>query len=193
MSQAADAPIATEPYKPRIGRPRKFQSLPELEAQINAYFDYCDAQEPRETYSVTGLAVALDTNRQTLLKYQGEDIRHPEFSTPAFADTIKRAKDLCEAAMARRLVDGKGHPAGPIFALKNNHGWKDEQSMTVDIQVAHGFMLPPPTVPSITIDVLSPLPETLTPLSLQPGIAVSDEYGIAKATPIEGVSPRGVA
>ena len=70
-------------------------------------------------YTVTGLAVALDTTRDTLIDYQKKD---------EFSDTIKRAKEMCHQYAEDSLFIGK-NPIGAIFNLKNNYGWQDKQEV----------------------------------------------------------------
>jgi hypothetical protein len=94
------------------GRPPKFNSLPELEQKIEKFFQDCDTSG--EPYTITGLALALDTNRQTLINYENKD---------EFFDTIKKAKTKVEQYAEKRLYTGQA--AGPIFALKN-FGWTDK-------------------------------------------------------------------
>lgn len=94
------------------GRPLKFESLESLKDDIDSFFSECDADE--DPYTITGLALALGTCRQTLLNYEERD---------EFLDTIKQAKLKCENYAEKRLFkDGK--PTGAIFALKN-YGWVD--------------------------------------------------------------------
>jgi len=66
-------------------------------------------------YTVTGLALALGTNRSTLVNYEARD---------EFFDTIKRAKTKIEDFAEQRLYGS--NPTGTIFNLKNNYGWKDK-------------------------------------------------------------------
>lgn len=66
-------------------------------------------------YTITGLALALDTTRETLLDYQ---------ERPEFSDTIKAAKVKIENYWEELLIGGNA--TGPIFNLKNNYGWKDK-------------------------------------------------------------------
>lgn len=66
-------------------------------------------------YTVTGLALALGTNRSTLVNYETRD---------EFFDTIKRAKTKIEDFAEQRLFGN--NPTGTIFNLKNNYGWKDK-------------------------------------------------------------------
>ena len=96
---------------------RKFENAGELKEKIDAYFSDCDSQ--KKPYTITGLALALNTNRQTLLRYENE------YEDQEIADLIRQAKARCEADVENRLLTGKGSPAGAIFWLKNNAGWKD--------------------------------------------------------------------
>lgn len=70
----------------------------------------------QKPYTITGLALALDTSRRTLLDYKYRD--------DEFSHSLKRAKDKCESYVESRLFEN--NPTGPIFNLKNNYGWKDK-------------------------------------------------------------------
>jgi hypothetical protein len=95
----------------RGGRPLKFKTLVELQSMIDAYF----ASTPPEEVTITGLALALDTSRETLMDYENRD---------GFSDTIKRAKLRVQLEYEKDLRR-KGR-SGDIFALKN-FGWSDRQ------------------------------------------------------------------
>lgn len=73
-------------------------------------------------YTITGLAVFLDTSRRTLINYENRDDK--------FFHTIKGAKDKIESFWEMQLLGP--HATGPIFNLKNNYEWKDktEQELT---------------------------------------------------------------
>lgn len=105
----------------KVGRPLKFKTSEELEKAIAEYFEYCEKSSKPMTMS--GLAVALDVNRQTLLNYS---------KTEEFFGTIKKAKALCERYAEEYLFSGK-HVAGAIFNLKNNYSWKDKSEADVNI------------------------------------------------------------
>lgn len=93
-------------------KPLKFKTAQELQEKIDKYFDSCD--EESEPITITGLALALDTSRETLCNYEEKE---------EFFDTIKRAKLRVQHAYEKRLVRrGNG---GDIFALKN-FGWVDK-------------------------------------------------------------------
>lgn len=99
------------------GRPLKFKSVEDTQIKIDAYFKECD--EKKKPYTVTGLAYALDTDRQTLINYEerGE-----------YLDTIKKAKEKCQKYAEEQLFRF-GQVAGVIFNMKNNYGWKDVQEV----------------------------------------------------------------
>jgi hypothetical protein len=48
------------------GRPLKYQSVKEIEPLIEAYFK----DTPKKEWTITGLALALDTSRTTLIDYE---------------------------------------------------------------------------------------------------------------------------
>lgn len=96
-------------------------------------------------YTITGLALALETTRETLLDYESgkyddtdedteltDEQKEVNAQIDQFSDTIKRAKTKCHEFAEKSLYGGNA--AGPIFNLKNNYGWKDktEQDITSD-------------------------------------------------------------
>ena len=100
------------------GRPLKFKSVKELQAKIDDYFSYREANNL--PFTITGLAIWLDTSRETLMNYEKKD---------DYFDTIKRAKEKC-AGYAEDQVFTSRNPAGAIFVLKN-YGWSDKQEHDV--------------------------------------------------------------
>ena len=99
------------------GRPRKYQSVEQLQAAIDSYF------ESTEKVTITGLALHLGFNsRQALINYEGY--------SEEFHDAIKRAKSMVEVYYEERLVGG--HAAGSIFALKN-FGWSDKIQTIIEV------------------------------------------------------------
>lgn len=130
--------------KRRPGRPLKFESAEDLQRQINAYFESCEEEiwieehdedgqptgdwkpvydrngeirkRPIRPYTITGLAVHLETDRRTLLNYEEKE---------EYFHTIKAAKARIENYTEEILVTTKS-AAGVIFNLKNNYGWQDK-------------------------------------------------------------------
>lgn len=115
------------------GRPRKYNTVEEMQETIDNYFMERDMKGL--PYTVSGLALALDMTRETLLRYE-ENLE--------FSDTIKRAKQKIEEYVETRLFVS-GIATGVIFNLKNNFGWKDKQeieqsgglSNTVNVDFSH--------------------------------------------------------
>lgn len=95
------------------GRPLKFKTVKILQERIDAYFD----DTPEDEWTITGLALALDTCRLTLLNYEEK---------PEFINTVKKAKLKVENGYE---IDLKKHGrSGSIFALKN-FDWSDKSSL----------------------------------------------------------------
>lgn len=92
------------------GRPLKFKSVEELQQKIDAYFN----STPKDEWTITGLALALDTTRELFLEYKDR---------PEFADSISKAYMMVHNSYELGLR--KRGNAGDIFALKN-FGWKDK-------------------------------------------------------------------
>jgi len=106
-----------------MARPLKFKTPEELQEKIAAYFESIENTDIVPT--ITGLAVALDTSRQTLINYEDR---------PEFFDAVKRAKTKIEAAIEQRSLT-VGNPAGAIFNLKANFGYVDKQVVDVNAKV----------------------------------------------------------
>lgn len=94
----------------KVGRPLKFENKEELDKAIDGYFN----STPKEEWTWTGLALYLDTSRQTLLNYTERE---------EFVDSIKKGLARVENGYE---IDLKKHGrTGTIFALKN-FDWKDK-------------------------------------------------------------------
>jgi phage-related protein len=109
------------------GRPLKFNSVEELESMIDSYFIECD--QSKKPYSITGLAVWLDTSRETLINYE---------ERPEFFDTIKRAKVKCENWVEEGALMNRINATSAIFNLKNNYGWKDKTEVEQKTDITSG-------------------------------------------------------
>jgi len=112
---------------PKVGRPLKFQSVEEMEKLINAYFESCfkkneDTGEMEQVipFTVTGLAIAIGTDRKGLCEYGDR---------PEFSNAIKKAKSYVENYAEQNMYTAR-NPAGAIFALKN-FGWRDKQETEI--------------------------------------------------------------
>ena len=99
----------------KVGRPLKFQSVEELEEQIQKYVERCGLKEKPLTMS--GLACWLGINRATLVNYSYKE---------EFFDTINTARSMVQADMEERALGGHSNATMSIFSLKNNFGWVDK-------------------------------------------------------------------
>lgn len=122
------------------GRPRQYETVEELEAVIEDYFESCWVDKITEStdkdgvctmstiryqnrpYTVTGLALHLNLTRKGLIDYQGRE---------EFSNTITRAKTKVEMGYEEALFAKNSN--GPAFGLKENFGWKDIQHQKVMI------------------------------------------------------------
>ena len=107
-------------------KPLKFKSVEELQKKIDDYFYSCD--EENEPITITGLALALDTTRETLCDYEDKD---------EYSDTVKKAKLRVQHAYEKRLV--KRGNGGDIFALKN-FGWKDKSEVDNTLSIKNALV-----------------------------------------------------
>jgi len=97
------------------GRPRKY-TLVQAKKLIDGYFKKCD--EEKRPYTITGLALALDTSRKVICEWAVKD--------DEIGNAIKRAKTRVENCYEERLHGNS--PTGAIFALKN-FGWTDRHEI----------------------------------------------------------------
>ena len=130
--------------KNREGRPLLWESPEELQKKIDEYFDSCfrplintktneivkdangnEIMQQFRPFTISGLALALDTSRQTLINYQERD---------EFFDTIMRAKRKCENYTEEMLFH-KDSANGAKFVLLNGYEkWKDKQEIELDVK-----------------------------------------------------------
>ena len=129
-----------------VGRPRLFNTPEEMQTKIDDYFNECEARQVQiqiegadgkiqcmsvnkpMPYAIAELAYHLGFCDRSQFNGYGAD--HPEFSP-----TIKRARTKIEGQRERFLAEPpKGcQPVAMIFALKNCHGWRDEQQQQLSI------------------------------------------------------------
>lgn len=96
---------------------KKYSDVELLQKKIDEYF------ESTEIPTMSGLALALDMDRRSLLNYSKDE---------RFFPTIKKARDRVEAFVEERLMSGNA-TAGVIFNLKNNFGWIDKQEVDAKV------------------------------------------------------------
>ena len=123
--------------KHKGGRPRKYTKAEQMQYKIDKYFESCfiAARDERgnimrdydgkvimrqiRPFTITGLALALDMDRRSLINYSKDE---------EFFPTIKKARLKIENYLEESLITG-GNSTGVIFNLKNNYGWNDKQEI----------------------------------------------------------------
>ena len=108
----------------KLGRPKIFNDVKEVEEKINAYFNYCEEKE--KPYTMSGLAYYLGISRQTLVNYSNQD---------QFFDTIKKARDRVQMQLEENALLNKANPTFTIFNLKNNFDWKDNNEVKTNVEI----------------------------------------------------------
>lgn len=106
----------------KVGRPRKYSNVIELQKLIDEYFEFCDLKN--RPYTITGLALWLDMDRKGLLRYEKD-------YEDEFCHAITRAKERVQEFVECCLFR-KGIAQGVIFNLKNNFGWEEKVDATVN-------------------------------------------------------------
>lgn len=104
------------------GRPKKYTDIEIMEQKIDEYFKNCD--EAHKPYTMSGLALALDMDRKTLLNYSKDS---------EFFPTIKKARNKVETYVEERLF--YPNATGVIFNLKNNFAWEDKQEIDNNVNL----------------------------------------------------------
>ena len=106
------------------GQPLAFPTVELLQKAVDAYFapggDAWDntGDELRFLPTMSGLALALDVDRKTVLNYSNKDDYFP---------TIRKARAIIENNLEKNLYGNS--VTGLIFNLKNNFGWNDKQEL----------------------------------------------------------------
>lgn len=103
------------------GRPYKYKSVEEFVNKWNEYLEHINGAAPR----MRQFALFADISMQCLDEY-----KHRE----GFGEPIRKMLATCEDALEAMLHDNnRKNIVGPIFALKNNFGWKDKQEVDANI------------------------------------------------------------
>jgi hypothetical protein len=95
---------------------------PNLKKRYKYDKDYL--MEQIKPFTVTGLAVALNTSRATLMNYENRD---------EYFNTIRNAKKIIYEYAESKLYSPYAN--GAKFALINNHDWKDKKDISMNALV----------------------------------------------------------
>lgn len=119
-----------ERVRSKGGRPRKYETVEELEEGIRNYIDYIRTQAAAGVHlipDVEGLALFLGVARSTLFEWQKS--RPGEFS-----DTIKNAFTAIAAVKKQLALMGKIPPIVFATDFNNNHGYT-QAAQKIDLNV----------------------------------------------------------
>lgn len=95
--------------------PKLFKTPEALAERFEEYFD----TTPQEEWTVTGMCLAIGTNKMTINSYEKRE---------GFKEVVKWAKAMVEWSYELGLR--KNGKAGDIFALKN-FGWRDDHKYEI--------------------------------------------------------------
>ena len=138
------------------GKPKTWRTVEELQKDIDAYFIWCDNNPMKQyhnsqidpktkkplvfhierPYTIEGLCVYLECDRDTLLNYQ----KAPGYEE--FFGAIKKAKAKIQQNKVERGLTGTAPSAVTIFDLKNNHGYKDKTETDVNAKIDQTISTP---------------------------------------------------
>jgi hypothetical protein len=131
------------------GRPLLYKTPEELRGAIEGYFESCwqekweyDKRAKKWTqcldhegnpikvqhkpYTMTGLALALNTSRLTLKNYR---------ERADFEEIVQWARDMCENYLEEGMLKNKIPAIPAIFNAKNNYGWADKSELDVNTNI----------------------------------------------------------
>lgn len=144
--------LSTIPQIKRLaGRPRKFQTVEELEDAIQNYFDSCfvpaterikvrTGDDEDQSYEFVDSPILGKSGEVTFYRIKPFTVtglaialgttrdllldyeKNPDFAI--YSDTIKAAKQVIQDFAESRLF-ANAQVTGAIFSLKNNYGWVD--------------------------------------------------------------------
>lgn len=106
----------------QLGRPNKWKTPEELKEKINSFFDHC--KKENEHPIVEGLALWLETNKQTILNYEAKD---------DYKDVIEDAKLRIANHVMSRAMKGDINPTIAIWVSKNHYGYKDKTEVDTNV------------------------------------------------------------
>ncbi len=125
------------------GRPKKYNSVDDMQIKIDAYIASCGPQPLKDSndnmvcdkkgapviidkpLTMSGLANALGMDRKSLLNYSKDQ----EFF-PAISRARRRVEQYAEEQLFNRDAAN-----GAKFALSNNHGWAERQEVTAEVSI----------------------------------------------------------
>lgn len=120
--QAMPTPKVPPEKRQKYRRPPMYETPELLQSEIDKYWKYI--KQKRKHPTISGLCAFLGfESRQSFYAYEAR---------PEFCYTIRSARLEIESVYESALMNAR-NAAGPIFALKN-FGWRDEQSVNIQVE-----------------------------------------------------------
>lgn len=127
---AADPNVTASEMSAKIAIFNEMRRLPKiqkndpegLEKRVDEFFQFCCEKSVKPT--VEALALVCGVTRETLCEWQHSGSRNGEI--------ITRAKSVINALMTDWGVEGKLNPVTMIWLQKNNYGYSDSQTVTIE-------------------------------------------------------------
>lgn len=131
---------AKKRFRPEIDPQTKKVKLDEYLEPVGKFVPLLDEDgnqvlEQIKPFTISGLAVFLETSRKTLVQYEEFNFKNPDILSNTQKEEmigmIKEAKEKIQAYMEEGLVSSKLAQPGTIFSLKNNYAWTDRTEVDV--------------------------------------------------------------
>ena len=106
----------------KTGRPYAFESVEQLESDMNEFMKLC--YETSTIPTITAIALWLHCDRDTIYA-------HSNNPNSPFSDTCKKIINLCHLSMENGAVGGKVNAVLYMFLSKNYFGLKDDKNITI--------------------------------------------------------------
>ena len=125
-----EAKAEIKAINPNGGCPAKYNSLEELETLMLEYFS--EVKQEKSHPTITGLALKLWVDRQTISDYAKKDM---------FAPAIKKAKQFILNYTEQLILSKDKFTPGQIFYLKNNYKNDYRDKIEVEGNLNHSISL----------------------------------------------------
>lgn len=104
----------------RNGRPPKWETVEELENDVERYIAHCI--ETEDLVNKTGFAVFLGCSKDTVYEYLGNKGKD-------FSDAIKKLITFGEQQCIKKCFTANTQIAGTVFLMKNLHKYSDKHEV----------------------------------------------------------------
>ena len=108
----------------KMGKPRIFSSPEQMMEKATEYQKIC--LESNRPFLYIGFASWMGIHRTTVDSYS---------KFPEYTDTIANIKQLAEVGLIEGGLNGTYNASFSQFLAKNNHGYKDQQNVSMETKI----------------------------------------------------------